>query len=36
MASWNFNSWNNELLGSTKNKINKKENGENVPHFENY
>ena len=36
ILSQTFNSWNNEmkLLGSTKSKITKNENGENVPQLE--
>ena len=34
ILSWTFNSWNNELLGSTKSKITKDKHGENVPYLE--
>ena len=33
MLSWTFNAWNNEILGSTKSKITKNENGEKVTHL---
>ena len=34
MLSWNFNSKNDELLGSTKSKISKDRNDENAPHLD--
>ena len=34
MQSLTFNTWNNEITGSTENKITKDKNGENVPHLE--
>ena len=34
LLSLPFNTWSNELLGSTKKKINRDEYGENIPHLE--
>ena len=34
ILSWTFNVRNNEIIGNTKSKITKDENGENVPNLE--